>query len=74
MILIMSIILFILSLCMLAVAIGFALSSYWDYKKRKKQIKRDEETRPLYFCDAVSGIMVPAEFANKVVGSIRRKT
>ena len=80
MILIMSISLCILSLCLLAVAIGFTISNYRDYKKMLKQLKRDKDTKkiveitePLYFYDAVSGIVVSAEDANKVVGSITRR-
>jgi len=77
MIVIMSIILCILSLCLLAVAIGSTISNYRDYKIMKEQLKRSreengKETKPLYFHEAVSGIVVSAEVANKIVGSVRR--
>lgn len=75
-----SIILFILSLCLLAVTIGSTISNYRDYKIMQNQYKRNEEgkkekiTRPLYFHEEVSGIVVPANVANKIVGWIEEES
>jgi hypothetical protein len=59
----------------LAITIGSTISNYRDYKIMQNQYKRNEEderieetTEPLYFHEAVSGIVVPAEVANKIVG------
>ncbi|GAI74703.1 unnamed protein product [marine sediment metagenome] len=41
---------------------------------KKPMIKIEDKEEPLYFCDAISGVTIGAEYAGKVVGTRKSQT